>query len=284
MRPVKTIAVRKKRENRARPEAARLQRRRLVRLGVSMTVAALIIGVGGGLLRSDSPSRIASKIGEVSDSVMISAGLTVREVKLSGRRQANQSNIVAALGLYTNQTIFDVDLKAARARLESMGWIESARVSRRLPSTIEVHIDEREPFVLWQVRRQLVLIDRNGETILHEGLGRFTYLPVVVGDDAPDHAAQLIEALSEHPQLLERVDSATRVGMRRWNLRFDNGVDVYLPQEGVAEAWRRLGALHDEQGILDREVAVIDLRLSDRLVVRMTPKVAARLREPGEDT
>ncbi|MCH8113278.1 MAG: FtsQ-type POTRA domain-containing protein [Proteobacteria bacterium] len=274
----------KKRAARARPEAARLQRRRLVRLGISTVAAAVLIGIGGWALSSNAPARLAAKAGEASDWAMISAGLTVREVKLTGRTWANQSDIVAALGLYADQTIFDIDLKGARARLEAMGWIESARVSRRLPSTLEVHIVERKPFALWQLRRRLVLIDRAGETILRKGLGRFTYLPVVVGEDAPDYAAKLIDILSQRPELLARVDAATRVGLRRWNLRFDNGVDVYLPEDGVAEAWRRLGALQDEQGILDREVAVIDLRLTDRLVVRMPPRVAARMRGPGEDT
>lgn len=274
----------KKREARARPTAARRQRRRVLRLGISAVTAVVLIGFGGWGLSSNAPARLAAKAGEAADWAMISAGLTVREVKLTGRTWANQSDIVAALGLYADQTIFDIDLKGARARLEAMGWIESARVSRRLPSTLEVHIVEREPFALWQVRRRLVLIDRAGETILRKGLGRFTYLPVVVGEDAPDYAAALIDTLSAQPELLERVDAATRVGLRRWNLRFDNGVDVYLPEDGVAEAWRRLGALQDEQGILDREVAVIDLRLTDRLVVRMTPRVAARMREPGEDT
>ena len=274
----------KKREARARPTAARRQRRRVLRLGISAVTAVVLIGFGGWGLSSNAPARLAAKAGEAADWAMISAGLTVREVKLTGRTWANQSDIVAALGLYADQTIFDIDLKGARARLEAMGWIESARVSLRLPSTLEVHIVEREPFALWQVRRRLVLIDRAGETILRKGLGRFTYLPVVVGEDAPDFAAELIDTLSGQPELLERVDAATRVGLRRWNLRFDNGVDVYLPEDGVAEAWRRLGALQDEQGILDREVAVIDLRLTDRLVVRMTPRVAARMREPGEDT
>lgn len=276
--------VTKKRAARARPEAARLQRRRLVRLGISTVAVAVSIGIGGWALSSNSPARLATKVGEVSNWAMISAGLTVRDVNLSGRTWANQSDIVAALGLYADQTIFDIDLKGARARLEAMGWIESARVSRRLPSTLEVHIVERKPFALWQLRRRLVLIDRAGETILRKGLGRFTYLPVVVGEDAPDYAAELIDILSQRPELLARVDAATRVGLRRWNLRFDNGVDVYLPEDGVAEAWRRLGALQDEQGILDREVAVIDLRLTDRLVVRMPPRVAARMRGPGEDT
>lgn len=276
--------VTKKRAARARPEAARLQRRRLVRLGISTVAAAVSIGIGGWALSSNSPARLATKVGEVSNWAMISAGLTVRDVNLSGRTWANQSDIVAALGLYADQTIFDIDLKGARARLEAMGWIESARVSRRLPSTLEVYIVERKPFALWQLRRRLVLIDRAGETILRKGLGRFTYLPVVVGEDAPDYAAKLIDILSQRPELLARVDAATRVGLRRWNLRFDNGVDVYLPEDGVAEAWRRLGALQDEQGILDREVAVIDLRLTDRLVVRMPPRVAARMRGPGEDT
>ncbi len=235
-------------------------------------------------MSSGATGRFAAKAGDAVDWSLIQAGLTVREVRLTGRILADQSDIAAALELYTDQTIFDVDLKQARARLEDMGWIESARVSRRLPSTIEIHVVERKPFALWQVRRKLVLIDRTGETIVSTGLGRFTHLPVVVGDDAADHAAGLIDTLTMQPDLLERVDAATRVGRRRWNLRLANGVDIYLPEKGVADALRRLGSLQDEQGILDREVAVIDLRLADRLVVRMPPQVAARLREPGEDT
>ena len=269
---------------RARPTAARYQRRRLLRLGFRTAAAAVLIGVCGWALSSDAPARLATKAGEVSDWALIGVGLTVQGYNIIGLSQAEERDIVSALGVYADQTIFDVDLKRARARLETMGWIKSARVSRRLPSTLEVHIIEREPFVLWQLRRRLVLIDRTGETILNNGLGKFTYLPVVVGEDAPDHAAELIDTLSAQPHLLERVDSATRVGLRRWNLRFDNGVDVYLPEEGVADAWRRLGSLQDEQGILDRDVAAIDLRLADRLVVRMPPRVAARMREPGEDT
>ncbi len=269
---------------RARPEAARLQRRRLVRLGTSTLTAAVLIGIGGWALSSNAPARLATKVGEVSDRAMIGVGLTVRDVNITGRTWSNQSDISVALGLYTGQTIFDINLKGARRRLEAMGWIESARVSRRLPSTLEVHIVEREPFALWQMRQRLVLIDRTGETILRKGLGPFTYLPLVVGEDAPDFAAELIDILAGRPELFERVDAATRVGMRRWNLRFENGVDVYLPEDGIAEAWRRLGSLQDEQGILDREVAVIDLRLTDRLVVRMPPRVAARMRGPGEDT
>ena len=274
----------KRRVARARPEAARLQRRRLVRLGISTLTAAVLIGIGGWALSSNAPARLAAKAGDVSDWAMIGAGLTVREVKLSGRTWADESDISVALGLYVGQTIFDIDLKDARVRLEALGWIESARVSRRLPSTLEVHIVEREPFALWQLRKRLVLIDRAGETILRKGLGGFTYLPLIVGEDAPDYAAGLLDILSGRPELFERVDSATRVGMRRWNVRFGNGVDVYLPEDGVAEAWRRLGALQDEQGILDREVEVIDLRQKDRLIIRMPPRVAARMRGPGEDT
>lgn len=274
----------KRRVARARPEAARLQRRRLVRLGISTLTAAVLIGVGGWALSSNAPARLATKAGDVADWAMIGAGLTVRELNFLGRTWADESDISVALDLYIGQNIFDIDLKDARVRLEALGWIESARVSRRLPSTLEVHIVEREPFALWQLRQRLVLIDRAGETILRKGLGRFTYLPLVVGEDAPDFAGELLDILSGRPELFERVDSATRVGMRRWNVRFGNGVDVYLPEDGIAEAWRRLGALQDEQGILDREVEVIDLRQKDRLIIRMPPRVAARMRGRGEDT
>ena len=273
-----------KRDAGPRPAMAQRSRRRAIRIGLTGFAAAVLIPLGGWLLQSGAPGRVADSAGRAVDHVMIGAGLTVRDLKLSGRAQAAQADVISALGLHTNQTIFDVDIKAGRERLEEMGWVESARITRRLPSTLEVHIVERLPFALWQVQRRLILVDRDGTPIIRKGLGRFTHLPVVVGDDAPVNAAELIDLLKARPGLLARLDAATRIGHRRWNLRLNNGIDIYLPEEGIARALQRLAVLQRDQKILDREVAVIDLRLADRLVIRMPAEVAERLREPGERT
>jgi cell division protein FtsQ len=57
------------------------------------------------------------------------------------------------------------------------------------------------------------------------------------------------------------------VGERRWNLRFDDRIDVRLPELEASVAWGKLARLEREFGILGRDVDAIDMRLPDRLVV-----------------
>ncbi len=96
----------------------------------------------------------------------------------------------------------------------------------------------------------------------------FRKLPQIVGAGAPAAAAELLDALTERPLLAEKVSASVRVGERRWNLRLTNGIDVYLPEGHVAVALDKLIQLQHEHAVLDRPLAVIDLRLPDRLVMR----------------
>ncbi len=78
--------------------------------------------------------------------------------------------------------------------------------------------------------------------------------------------------LATQPDLAARITAAIRVGDRRWNLRIDNAIDVLLPAEHAVGAWSRLASLERSTAILKREVQTIDLRLPDRLVLRVTPE------------
>jgi cell division protein FtsQ len=60
-----------------------------------------------------------------------------------------------------------------------------------------------------------------------------------------------------------------RVGGRRWNLRLDNGVDVNLPETNAGAAYERLAQLVRDNGLVDRNVVAVDLRLPDRLILRV---------------
>ena len=102
-----------------------------------------------------------------------------------------------------------------------------------------------------------------------EGLDRFKHLKVIVGDDAPQKTRQLLRVLAAAPVLAERVDAAVWVGERRWNMRLDNGIDVRLPEQDPMAAWVKLAELESAHRILDKDIKAIDLRLPDRLVVRM---------------
>jgi cell division protein FtsQ len=125
---------------------------------------------------------------------------------------------------------------------------------------------------LWQHGGKIELIDRTGTVIPVNRLDRFAKLPLVVGDDAAAHAADLLAMLATQPALAARVTAAIRVGGRRWNLRLDNTIDLLLPAEDPAAAWADLARLQRDSAILQRDVQAIDMRLPDRLVVRVAPE------------
>ena len=77
--------------------------------------------------------------------------------------------------------------------------------------------------------------------------------------------------LAREPDLAARVRAAVWVGERRWNLRFDNGVDVKLPADSPKRPGRSSPGSSASSAAGQRDITVIDLRLPDRLVVRLAP-------------
>ncbi|HEY1433548.1 MAG TPA: FtsQ-type POTRA domain-containing protein [Stellaceae bacterium] len=200
-------------------------------------------------------------------------GLVVTDVKVEGRETTDRETILAALGAGPGTPILAMSPRRAKEQLEALPWVRSAVVERRLPDTLYVRLVERKPLALWQHGGKLELIDHDGGVIPVPRLDRFTKLPLVVGDGAASHAAELLDMLATEPDLAARVNAAIRVGGRRWNLRIDNAIDVLLPADTPASGWAQLARLERSSAILKRDVQTVDVRLPDRLVLRVNPEV-----------
>src|SRR3546814_6102657 len=81
----------------------------------------------------------------------------------------------------------------------------------------------------------------------------------------------LMAVMNSGAELRERVTAAVRVGGRRWNIQIEGRIDVRLPEADAAGAWAQLARIERQQGLLSRDVLIVDLRLPDRLVVRTDP-------------
>jgi cell division protein FtsQ len=224
------------------------------------------IGFAGALQEASADLAARALVG-----TQVAAGLVVRDVTVEGREETAANDLLAALGVQRGDLLLDFDAEAARARIEELGWIREAMVSRLLPDRIHVEVTERVPFALWQNDRKLMLIDRDGEVITDKALGRFSSLPMIVGRDAAPLAGSLMDMLAQQPGIRQRVRAAVRVGGRRWDIHFDNGVIAKLPEENAASAWTRLADLDTQYRVLDRVLLSIDLRLADRLVLGLEP-------------
>jgi cell division protein FtsQ len=250
--------------------------------GAAVVVLPLLGGIGW-LWHSGLPAKIYGRLSGQLLSASADAGYRLRQVVVEGRQNTPRDQLLAALGVQRGEALMAIDPQALQTRLKQIGWIRAASVERRLPDEIDIRITEAVPAAIWQKSGSFRLIDREGRSISDADIARFARLPVIVGVDAPGHIGELLDMLDREPDLAIRVKAAVWVGERRWNLRFDNGVDVKLPAESPQAAWSLLARLQREQSLLARDVEVIDMRMPDRLVVRLGP-TAELQRQPGNDT
>ncbi len=264
----------------SRPSRLRIwvkRRRSLVRPALYGALGLGAIGVLVLAVRAVDPAGRVRGVAESFAGVGETLGMTVQQVILEGRRNTPTDMIRAALGVSRGDPILDFSPESARTRLETIAWVQTAHVERRLPGTILVRIEERRPFAIWQNNARFVIIDREGRVVAADGLDQFGPLPLLVGPGADSVGPALHDMLKHEPEVAERVQAMVRIHERRWNLRLHNGTDVLLPEGHEASAIRRLGELQREARLLDRPLAAIDLRLPDRLVLRPT-----RQAEPAE--
>ncbi len=245
--------------------------RRMVRPAAWAGAALLTIAFGFVLLHAAAPGGTLSTMRERLGNATGVAGLRVREILIEGRANTPEPLLRAAIGASKGDAILGFSVEQARTRIEQLTWVEHATVERRLPDTLVIQLAERRPFAIWQNQGKFVLIDRAGQVVANQDVAQFRALPLVVGLGAPAGAATLLDALTERPALAARVTAAVRVAERRWNLRMKNGTDVLLPEGAEAAALTKLEKLQNDQSILDRPLAVIDMRLPDKLVLRPMP-------------
>ena len=212
----------------------------------------------------------------VVKAVTARSGFAINDVRISGHVETSEIDILGRLELdgWTSLVGFDAD--TARTRIAAMPWVRSASVRKIYPDAIEVEITEKKPFAIWQRGSDLTLIERDGAEIAPYRSDRYAMLPLVVGAGAAERAQAIVRKLAVHPALAARVKGYVRVADRRWDLRLANGVAVKLPENGEERALAELAALEQAYGLLERDIAAVDMRLEDRLVVKLTPEGAER--------
>ena len=258
------------------PHLVALVLKRLLLL--SLLLAFLMAGLGTWtLLRQETSLNALMRLHlhHVSEA----ADFHLKHIVLHGQQRLSREPLLAALALQDGEPLALIDLHAAQARLESLEWVAGASLRRIFPDTIEVRLQEEQPFALWERGGHLFLVNREGEAFLDlgaaadgktwEALHDFAHFPWLVGVGALDHGMALLETMDAWPALRENLRAAIRVGERRWDLHLAPDIRARLPEHGMHVTLARLQRLHEEYDIFNRDVRVIDLRLADRIGFRL---------------
>jgi len=242
-------------------------------LGLAITGAVI-----GGLVAMNIPQMIGLEIAEGIGN----AGFKVRNVEILNRQQVDSGVVYDIAIRQQSRPMPLVDLEGTRAELMKLGWISDARVSRRLPDTLVVDIVERVPTAIWQYQHRLALIDKDGVVIGPVDDRRMPELPVVVGPGANRKATQLAALINATPSLKPLVTAASWQGDRRWDIIFQSGEKLMLP-EGDEEAAKALTFFAQEDrraGLLGKGLVSIDMRDPSKIVARMSSEPGSKIESP----
>jgi len=247
-------------------------------VGSTFTILFVIGAATYGTLRGEHLPLVADQVRDARDGVANAMGFRIEEASVAGRHQLAHADVLALAGVTKTTSLLFLDVDTARARLKASPWIAEASVRKLYPGRLIIEIEERVPYALWQMDGRLSVISADGTVLGWLADPRFATLPLVVGPGAEKKAKVFLDVLARYPGVREFVRAAILVAERRWNLQLVNGIVVRLPEANVTASLDTLVALDREKKLLTRDITAVDLRLPDRVNVRLSD-TAAQARE-----
>jgi cell division protein FtsQ len=257
--------------------------RALVRRVRNWTLGLLISGgIVAGLVAMGVPGMIGMEMAHGLGRM----GFVVRTIEISGREHVDRDQVYGIVMDARGQDMPLVDLAATRQKLLAIGWVGDARVSRRLPDTLVVDIVERKPAAILQRNQQLSLIDATGRVLAPVDPRTMpVQLPLVIGPGAETQIGALEALIASQPTMKTLIEGGTWVGQRRWDLRFQSGEVLALPEGDAAarDALARFAKKDSEARLLGQGYVRIDMRDPAHMIVRTSSEPGTRIADapPG---
>jgi cell division protein FtsQ len=209
-------------------------------------------------------------------SIAADAGFEVRRVEVRGVKRLNELKVYERVLAERDRAMPLVDIAALREELLGLSWVADARVSRQLPDTLVIDIVERTPHAVLRKADKLVLIDKTGHELEYVSAANARGKLILSGLGAGKQVAGLTMLLDAAPALKPQVGEAEWVGNRRWNLTFNTGQVLALPEgeQKSAAALMAFARLDGANRLLGGKVAAFDMRAPDRIYMRVPGRAA----------
>jgi len=162
----------------------------------------------------------------------------IREIIIEGNRQLEDIDVRRAARLQVGSNIFEVSAEEARNHLLQHPWLEEAKVVRRLPGRVRIHVVERRPVALVALD-QLYLVSDDGAVFKRLGVDDPVDLPVITGiaseqfyDDLDYRTSVLLQSMALL-QDYEGAGLASREPVSEIHFDGANGIELFVGDDGM---------------------------------------------------
>ncbi|HYA05905.1 MAG TPA: cell division protein FtsQ/DivIB [Xanthobacteraceae bacterium] len=243
-------------------------------IGVAGSIMLLTAALGYGAVAGQHVPAVLDWLKGARDVAANSLGFRIAAISLTGEKEVSREEVLTTAGVTGRASLFFLDADAARTRLLANPWIADAAVLKLYPDRLQITITERLAFALWQKDGRVSVIAADGTVLEPFVEDRYVGLPLVVGRGAERQAKNFLGIIDRYPDIRSAVRASILVAERRWDLRLANGINVRLPETGLDGALDRLVQLDRDKKLLSRDITTVDLRLPDRVTVRLSDSAA----------
>jgi len=227
------------------------------------------------LSNEDRRAAISQAVADARASIEERPEFMVKLLAVDGAEGALAAEIRALMPFEFPQSSFDLDVPAFRKEVTALSGVKSANVRIRPGGILQVDVTPRVPVAVWRHADGLALVDEGGAYVADVVTRAMRPdLPLIAGQGAARHVPEALDLMRVAQALGERVRGVVRMGNRRWDVVLDRDQRILLPEENALAALERVIALERAQEVLTRDVARVDMRLTDRPTVRMSEDAA----------
>ena len=174
------------------------------------------------------------------------------------------SAIVAAATLAPNTPSYSIDLDMLNERVSKVPGVKKSAVRRMPNGNLSVRVALHRAVALWTDGQNFFPLSADG-TIVNKPTDVRDMSHVVFRGKLPDDIAQITNAAHN---LVGNLDYMEWIENRRWNMYTNSGIIIMLPEENPTAAIGTLISLHNNHHILDKDLKMIDMRDSVRILVK----------------
>ena len=197
----------------------------------------------------------------------------LRTVDVHGLRRATEKELLRLAGVAPGMNLWSLDSTAVAQAMAAHPWVRTVEVTRSLPDTLRLRVEERAPVALASLG-DLYVVDADGAPFKRVSPAESLDLPLLTGltreqaeKDPAGTAVRLREALGvvdvyqhafERPRLSE-----IQIGESGFELITADGVRVVVGRDGLDGQLRRLQRVRDE--LQHRGLAAAAIHLENRV-------------------
>ena len=252
-----------------------------IRFALRMGLPVLIVTIATSAFLASDVRRdaLAMFVNDIRTSIQDRPEFLVNLMAIDGAGSSLSEDIRDVVPIDFPISSFDLDLEQIRAQISGLDPVKQASVRIRPGGILQITVTERVPVLVWRDHGGLSLLDETGahvDEVMHRA--DWPDLPLIAGEGADTVVDEAFALVSAARPLGGRLRGLVRMGERRWDVVLDRDQRILLPSQDPVPALERVLALAEASDLLERDVAVVDMRLAERPTLRLTEQAVGEMR------